>query len=248
MTSVPWVSADTVPNGQGGGIQSWLLFPNGIDFSALSNFKIRNYGLAAGLIGNIAVFNFRFEYRNYNGIFRPSFYDTLYERNRAQYVKEYYEYISGAKSIATGPTVEGVYGEGSLSVMSDKIKVLMGYMMPFSKDSSIPLMEIMKNDFFKLSFVLAKGTIPKLDVAGSISYERRGLVYTFFKDKPDNVKLFDENTVFKGEFAYPVAPMIDLAAVINTAAQRDSSGNVVYDPLGNTKIVPVISIETRVHF
>ncbi len=54
----------------------------------------KNYGVAAGLFGNVWFIDWRLEYRYYTGVFKPAFYNTGYERSRSQYVSEVVDYLA----------------------------------------------------------------------------------------------------------------------------------------------------------
>ncbi|HAE20698.1 MAG TPA: hypothetical protein DCG47_00015 [Spirochaetaceae bacterium] len=67
------------------------------------------------------------------------------------------------------------------------------------------------------------------------------------------ISLFDENTVFSGELVMPVpgAPNLDLAFIVNTVIAREANGDIIYRNPGTDtipKIVPAITLETRLHF
>jgi len=82
-------------------------------------------------------------------------------------------------------------------------------------------------------------------VYGGIEYSRTNFIPAFTEDE---LSLFDAYTSVKGEIVYPVAPSLDLAAIITTSVNQDDAGNIVYDADGDPEIVPNITIETRVHF
>ena len=56
--------------------------------AAAGELPLNNYGIVAGLMGNIFVADYRLEYRNYRGTFKPAFFSTNYDRVRAQYATE----------------------------------------------------------------------------------------------------------------------------------------------------------------
>jgi len=216
-----------------------------------SNGNIKNWGAAAGLIGNVLFVDWRLEYRYFTGAFTPSFFDSSYERRRAGLVEEWAGYLSGTNAIDDSPTVMGIYGEGGASILKDKLSFSFGYFWPWSADATtIDEQLSASDDYFKASLVILKGLIPVVDLAGSITYERKGLAKAIANNELDT--LFDENTTFSGELAFPVpgAPNLDLAFIVSTTVARYPDGTVEYVAGNPTKpvIVPAITLETRLHF
>ncbi len=66
------------------------------DFS-FSNF--RNFGWNAGLFGNMLFIDYRLEYRYFDGVFKPSFFNTSYERMRGKYIEDISAVINDTKNI-----------------------------------------------------------------------------------------------------------------------------------------------------
>jgi len=213
---------------------------------------VKNWGAASGFIGNIMFVDWRLEYRYYTGAFTPSFFDSSYERRRSSLVEEWAGYLSDPASIDQSPSVMGVYGEGGMSILKDKLNLSLGYFWPWSTEAGT-LAEQMAaaDDYFKASLVIKKGLIPVVDLAGSISYERKNFAQTLAGDV-EGLRWFDENTTFSGELAIPIpgAPNLDLALVVSTAVARDDNGDVQFDPEYPTRpvILPAITLETRLHF
>ncbi|GAB1457325.1 hypothetical protein MASR2M48_26330 [Spirochaetota bacterium] len=212
--------------------------------------SIQNWGAASGLIGNVLFIDWRLEYRYFTGAFRPAFFDSSYERRRSSLVKEWASYMSGAQAIDQSPSVMGIYGEGGASLMKDKLSLTLGYFWPWSADAtSLDEQISSSDDYFKVALNIKKGLIPIVDLAGSVIYERRGFIGSIRNDKP---VLFDENTTFSGEIVLPIpgAPNLDLGFIVSTVVARDANGDVEYmeaDPT-KVKIVPSITLETRLHF
>ncbi len=198
------------------------------DFS-LNNF--RNFGWNTGLFGNILFINYRLEYRYFDGVFKPSFFDSSYERLKGTYIDDINTYLASPTNEAP---VMGIYGEGGFTLF-DKINAKIGYMWPWDKNGPSD------NDEFLLKIDVLPGTIPVLDIYGSIAYHRTKFIPTLLKKgEGASLNLFDEYTSFSGEIVYPLAPTLDLAAVVSTSQQVDESGNI--------NMVPVITIETRIGF
>jgi hypothetical protein len=210
--------------------------------------NIKNWGAAGGLLGNVLFIDWRLEYRYFTGYFKPSFFDSTYDRMRGQYAATYYNYLTAPTTFDTTPTIMGIYGEGGFKLLKDKIVFSFGYMYPWSLDAGAQ--NILANDEFHARFAIKKGLIPIFDVAGAITYDKRGLAKTI---TDGNFKLLDANTVFGGELLIPVpkTPNLDVAIIFKTIPVRDGSGNIVYDDpvaAGIPQLKPSISIETRFHF
>lgn len=211
---------------------------------------VKNWGLASGFLGNILFITYRLELRYFNGVFRPSFFDTGYERKRSAYVTEYAGYLSGTTPINTSPTVMGIYGEGGASLINDKLVFSFGYFWPWPADASTLADIAQSNDYFQAKLLVKKGVIPVINIYGSIVYERKNFVPSLINGAGFN--LFDENTVFGGELIVPIPgnPFLSLALVVSTAVAHDDSGNILYraDNPQSPIILPVIMIETRLQF
>lgn len=212
-----------------------------------SNGALKNWGAATGFIGNVLFIDWRLEYRYFTGAFSSPFFDSSYERRRSTLVKEWAAYLNGTVDIEQSPSVMGVYGEGGFSFMREKLSLSLGYFWPWSADaSSLEEQLSTSDDYFKAELVVKKGLIPVLDLAGSITYERRSFIQSIVNG---DAMLFDENTVFSGELSFPVpgAPNLDLALIVSTTIER-VNGEAVYDADGEASIVPAITLETRLHF
>ena len=224
------------------GLQTQFLWSDG---------QLKNWGAATGFIGNVAIIDWRLEFRYFTGAFRPAFFDSAYERLKGAYAEEYAGYLTLPATYDAAPDVMGVYGEGGFTFLREKLTFKMGYFWPWSLDGGATLADIAGDDSFIAQLVIRKGLIPVLDIYGSVSYEKRGLAKDLFFD--NDFSLLDANTTLKGEIVFPVpkTPNLDLAFVFSTsAAPNCSHGDIVYVPLtGITpEMVPVITLETRLHF
>jgi hypothetical protein len=210
----------------------------------------RNWGAAAGLMGNVLFIDWRMEYRYFTGIFRPSFYDSTYERSRATYVMDYIGYLDGSTSISNAPTVMGIYGEAGFSLLKDKLTLKAGYMWPWNPALGFTFDQD-TDDELHAGLVIKKGLIPVLDIAGAVYYDKRGLVNSL---KEGTFVFFDEKTAFAGEIEIPVpsTPNLAVGVIFKTVAKRDANtGNLVYindDPTKGVEMLPSITIETRFRF
>lgn len=190
--------------------------------------KPRNWVLDAGILGNLMKIGYRLEFLWWNGVFRPAFYDTLYDRLSAQYVNDfvdpaagYFATIGDAKWDASSM---GVYGE--LAYEWPKIFYIKGgYLWPWPVGGGD-----WPDDQLWLEFGVFEDLLP---LYGSITMTRRGLASTVIDSGWDALHFFDENLVFSGEIVYPFSPLIELALVVS----------MVQDGPGST--FPSVSILTR---
>jgi hypothetical protein len=218
----------------------------------------RNYGAVAGVMGKIArYFNYRAELRYSTGNFTQNFFNKSYDANRGEIAANYAAFLADPASDSFVDTL-GVYGEGGFSFFKDKLSLSIGYLWPWAAESGLdPVAQagVLSSDTLRASFIIKKGLIPLVDVSGSVSYERTGFASALMSDSgsADLLSLlFDENTSFRGEIVLPVpkAPMLDLALMFSTSVERDANGQIVFsDAEGRRpRMVPVISLETRLHF
>jgi hypothetical protein len=111
---------------------------------------------------------------------------------------------------------------------------------PIEADGSI---STQADDYFTLGFNLSEDLLSFLPwtMAASLQYDK-----VRFRDvfTSDDVRLFDETTVLKGEAVVEVAPGINIALTIGTNVLRDANGNILYEN-GKPVIGPSIGLETR---
>lgn len=220
-----------------GEMQYSMMYDDSSSAFSLNNF--RNFGWNAGLFGNILFIDYKLEYRYFDGVFKPSFFNTSYERMRGKYIDDISAYLEAPTDI---DPVMGIYGEAGFSLF-DKIHTTIGYMWPW--DASGPSEE----DEFLFEVAVMPGTIPVLDIYGSLAYHRTKFIPTLLDNSDEEgLTLFDANTTFTGEIVYPIAPTLALAVVVSTSIRTDNNGAIVYESNGYPEIVPVISIETRIGF
>lgn len=210
-------------------------------FDQTATVPFKNYGLAAGLFGNVWFIDWRLEYRYFTGTFKPAFYNAGYERSRSENVAEVLSYLG---SSATDDTLTmGVYGEGGFN-WPEIVQLDIGYFWPWDATGTIPFADMQDRFVAKLTFQ----EIPIIHVAGSFSYERTGFAQTLIGG--GDATLFDANTVVSAELAYPlVKDVLDVVLYYTTTAQLDADGNPVYE--GSTwlpKMNTNLSIETRISY
>ncbi len=220
------------------GLIMQALYNPDVDITA-GELPLRNYGVAAGVLGNIFILDYRVEYRNYKGTFRPTFFNTNYDRSRGEYAIQIANELLTPQEVQT---IVGIYGEAGFTI-ADKFRLEAGYMWPWKDD-----FEFGEEDYLHLEAELFSGLIPVVDIHGTIAYDRYKFIPTLMgTDK--KLKLFDANTVVRGEVVYPIAPTLDIAVIVTTAVAHDEYGSVLLDvDTGMPKVNPSVSIETRVHF
>lgn len=210
--------------------------------------SVRNYGLTSGIFGNVLNVDYELEWRYYNGIFRPTFFGSTYERIRGTVVKDmstYLDYLDGEGEETSdySDSVMGIYGSVH-TLLFDLVDVKAGYMWPWH---SLDELEDKSNynDEFSLSVYLMPKAADFIKVYGGIEYSRTNFIPAFTEDE---LSLFDAYTSVKGEIVYPIAPTLDIAAIVSTSVKHDEEGNIVYEENGDPEIIPNITIETRIHF
>jgi len=202
--------------------------------------SFKNFGWNAGLFGNILFIDYRLEYRYFDGVFKPSFFDSSYERLRGTYIDDINAYLAKPSNPDYNQKVMGIYGEGGFTLF-DKINAKLGYMWPWSADGPS------YDDEFLFQVEILPGTIPVLDIYGSIAYHRTKFIPTLLQEGDGaDLTLFDAYTSFTGEVVYPIAPTLSLAAVVGMSLK--SIDGVIQYKNGNPEMIPVITIETRIGF
>ncbi|MFW5742569.1 MAG: FecR family protein [bacterium] len=213
-----------------------------------SGTELRNYGIASGIFGNVSLLDFRLEFQNHHGIFEPAFYDANYDRSRGEKVAETIEYLQNPGAQEYENETLGIYGEAGFTI-AELVRFDAGYLWPWTRNAQTNEVETGDDDYLLASLELQEGLLP-LDISTSFAYERTQFVPTLInKTGFEGARLFDANTVLKGEVVYPVAPIMDIVATVTTTVLRDDAGNIIYEPSNGElypKWGPVISIETRI--
>jgi hypothetical protein len=218
----------------------------GFAFDAVWNpdadVKFKNYGLAAGMFGNIWFIDWRLEYRYYTGVFKPAFYNTGYERSRSEYVSEVLAYLGDTANPAYDTLTMGVYGEGGFN-WKEIAQLDIGYFWPWDASGTIPFADMEDRLILKLTFQ----EIPVIKISGAFSYERTGFAQSLIGG--GGAELFDANTVVKAELAYPlVEDLLDVVLFYTTTAQLGTDGKPVYSGGWLPEMSTNLTIETRVSY
>ena len=226
--------------------------------------KIRNYGFAGGLLGNILGAKYKIQYMYSTDLFRHGIYNSTYDRTKTGYLAEVTDYLTDKEPVEVSTDVfedgafygdsyeyynplinQGVYGSVAWEI--GKILDLSGgYKWPWTSDG----MDF-ENDYLHLTVTLKPDVIPVVGVHGSLTYDRTGLVGSIIDASENsdlNFALVDANTVLKGEVIVPLADTLDVALTLASALERDDDGNVYYDDDGNTHAYYSFTFDTRVSF
>jgi hypothetical protein len=196
--------------------------------------RLRNWGFSTGVLGNIAILDYRLEYRYSTGRFRTAFYNALYERLRGEYVRELVQYLQDPANPVYDVKQMGIYGEAGFAI-GKLFSLQIGYEWPWYVDDTGD--GDMPDDYFLLRAALLK-ELPVVRVRGSLSYERVRMIPTLLGE--GSLTLFDENTVLTGELTYPISPIINLAVLVTTTAVKDEYGDL--EPFTS------VSVLTRVNY
>ncbi len=243
--TVPYILEDFVSP-----LDGTTTISSGLKTDLIWDGEPRNWGPAAGLLGNVLYIDWRLEYRYFNGLFRPAFFDSTYERGRSANVQRYIGYLENPGSVSSAPTIMGIYGEAGFSLIKDKLTLLAGYMWPWDPDAGFALSAV-ADDEFHAGLVIRKGLIPVVALAGAVYYDKRGLVSSL---ADGSFVFFDDKTAFAGEIEIPIpsTPNLAIGLIFKAVAERNSSGGVVYvddtDPSKGIRMAPSITIETRFRF
>jgi len=213
-------------------------------YAAAGELPFKNYGVAAGLFGNVWFIDWRLEYRYYTGVFKPAFYNTGYEGSRSRYVAEVVDYLANMDDPRFNALTMGVYGEGGFD-WPEILQLDLGYFWPWDASGTRAPVDMEDRFVAKLTFQ----EIPVIHLAGSFSYERTGFAQTLLGT--GEASLFDANTVVSAELAYPlVADLLDVVLFYTMTPMVDSvTGEVQYET-GSwlPKMVTNLTIETRVRY
>jgi hypothetical protein len=220
------------------------------DATAGAKLPIKNWGVAAGLFGNLIIkdFNWRLEFRDYTGAFKPQFYNAGYERLRTQYLSEVLSYLKTPTDPQFDTQTMGVFGEGGLTLQK-LFSLKLSYFWPWTQDPATGDFTF-GNDHFVAKFTLEKGVIPVVNIWGTVSYERTNFAPTLMQnDAGAGLSLFDANTIVSATVNYPVSPMLDVTLLYTMTAQRDKDTGALV-PSDNPllpKMDSSVAIQTSVH-
>ncbi len=176
--------------------------------------RLKNWGFATGILGNILPVDYRLEFRYSDGTFIPGFYNNIYERRRSEYVEDIVNYLEDPNNPEYKAQTMGIYGEAGYT-MEKVFFFEAGYLWPWYINNTG---EGRPEDFLHVKVGIMKGLLP---VYASVSYDRFGLITNLLDG--ESVDFIDVNTVLSAEVVYPVAPVLELAVVVvNNFVEGDS--------------------------
>ncbi|MFW5797490.1 MAG: FecR family protein [Spirochaetota bacterium] len=207
--------------------------------------RLRNYGAMTGVLGDFAFLDYRLDFRTYDGIFRPFYFDGGYERRRGEAAQKVYRYLENPDDEAFSRTGAGVYGEAGFTLFGDNLRFSAGYLWPWNIDAAGEWTQS-DDDYLSLRAELREGLLP-LGIHASAEYDRRGFMATAAKRGDfSEAGFFDADSVVRSEVVIPVAPTLDLAVLATTTVPRNDDGTIRYDADGKPEISNSVSIETRI--
>lgn len=219
---------------------------SGIRLNALfaDNGELRNYGLIAGVRGNLAAVDYQLAFRRNDGLFEPNFYGPNYDRLRERFATGTVAYLLDEDNPDFDIVTQGIDGQAGITIFG-ALDLVAGYYWPWEIDSSGDW-SLSSRDEFLFQVIANEGLIP-LGIQAGFSYRRTFFASTIagWGDQED-ATLFDVNTVVDGFVAYPLTDFIDIVARVSTAVLRDDEGRIEYDADGDPRIGPTVSIQTQI--
>jgi hypothetical protein len=169
--------------------------------------KPKNWGLDAGVFGELFILDYRLELLVSNGLGRTPFYGPLYDVNSVDNVQALNLYLTDPSINANDPNRIGVKGEVGYTL--DKVFYITGgynWNWPVN-----PVPGEYVDDEFWMEFGLFEELLP---VYGSIGLRRIGLAAPLING--DSISFFDENLVLAGALVYPLSPIMELALEVQS--------------------------------
>lgn len=235
---------DTVNIDQGFQIQTVLTASN----------ELKNFGVAAGAMGNIAIFDWKLEARFFNGTFRPGYFDKTYDRMRYAYLEDLFSYLQNPGAEKYSGFTLGMYGYGGLNI-PDVLTLDSGYMWPW--DIRGGQIVVSEEDSFFIRALLDRSVIPYADMELSFQFDRRRLVTPFFVDTYPTPQinsftdflgyLVNSDTVIEAKAKKGFGKLMDIIFTYKITLERDAAGNLVLVD-GIPQIVSTTSLETSFKF
>jgi hypothetical protein len=211
--------------------------------------KFRNYGLSGGVFGNFSALDYRLEYRQYQGIFRPGLFGPNYDHFRSFSAINLLQYLNDPNNSRYSVTTLAFYGELGFTLF-EKLYLSAGALLPSEKDGKG--YDYSDNDYAELRLRMMKGFIP-VPVLDRLSFTfeyTREMFAPFVRDLVHGrpADFVDAYTVLKGEIAYFVSDSVDIAFSVATVARRDAEGFIIYNADYQPRWTYAYVIETRIRF
>ena len=216
--------------------------------------ELKNFGAAAGVMGNVAIFDWKLEARYFNGTFRPGYFDKTYDRMRYTYVDDMLAYLLNPADEKYSGFILGVFGQGGFNIPG-VFSLTSGYMWPWDiRDNEVIISE---EDTFFIRGLLDRSVIPYADIELSLEFDRRRLVTPFFADEYPTPTinnftdfldyLGNSDTVAKATAKKGLGDLLDIIFTYKITLERDLNGSLVLVD-GIPQIVSTTSLETSFNF
>ena len=199
----------------------------------------RNYGASAGVMGNLLILDYKLEYQYADGVFYHGFYNSTYDKMRGERIKEILTYVDNIDTAEEVDPRQGIYGKAGMT-LAQILYFSAGYNWLWTSEGFEP-----ENDYLQMSLSLNPDVIPVIGVYGTIGYSRTGFADAVSRG---GLSFIDEKTTFSGEVVYPVSDYLNIALVLASALERDTSGDLVYDSKGNPEATYSVSLDVRLHY
>ena len=221
-----------------------------IDTVLTAENELKNFGVAAGAMGNVAIYDWRLEARYFNGTFRPGYFDKTYDRMRYTYVEDLLTYMINPNAEEYSGFIIGVFGYGGLTIPGI-FTLDSGYMWPWDiRDNEVIISE---EDTFFIRAMLDRSVIPYADMELSFTFDRRRLITPFFAEEYPTPEinsftdflgyLVNSDTVIQAKAKKGLGDLLDIIFTYKVTLQRDQTGNLVLVD-GVPQIESTTSLET----
>lgn len=207
---------------------------------------LKNYGIEAGVFGNILFVDYRLQYQYYEGAFKPGFYSQPYDRIRGDRAGEVIDYLLNPDAERYNSYTMGIFGSGAMDLANTGLSLELGYLWPWTLNKETREISTDADDYFELGFSADKEALSFLpwEMEFGLEYSRLRFRDVFMEER--NARLFDESAILKGEGVVAIVPGINIALTVSTNVLRDENGNIRYDDDGKALIGPSIGLETRI--
>jgi hypothetical protein len=230
-------------------------FPNvekGFKFSSFINtdpdFSLRNVGAGTGIIAETGPFDWRAEYRMYNGIFEPGLFNNMYGRGITNLGYKMSNYINDPSAEEWDKFFMSLYGE--LKYTREDIFYIEGaYNFPVSI-GNIDGFQIEEKDYLHFEAGMLPTATP-INLGTSLTYDRNYLIQWIINQETKNgeeLSFFDAFSFFKYSILYGPTDNVDVMFVFTTTADRNSDGTINYKSDGTAEMVTTFTLETHMHF
>ncbi|AHC15035.1 FecR family protein [Salinispira pacifica] len=207
---------------------------------------LKNYGIEAGVFGNVLFVDYRLQYQYYEGTFKPGFYSQPYDRIRGDRAGEVVDYLLNPDAERYNSYTMGIFGSGGMDLANTGLSLELGYLWPWTLNKETGDISTDADDYFELGFAADKEALSFLpwEMEFGLEYSRLRFRDVFMEER--NARLFDESAILKGEGVVAIVPGINIALTVSTNVLRDDNGNIRYDEDGKALIGPSIGLETRI--